>query len=131
MTPTKKPIPAPAPAKPTPAADPWPKMNVRLLRKIQRQILARPEKYNQGAWCNSAFCIAGHAVVLGGTKADKAEFAEISKRVHKGGVHQSNLSVPVGKVARRLLRLTLVQSYLLFSEFFPSTLADEVRPYFP
>ena len=39
-------------------------MNVRLLRKVQRAIVANPEEYDQSSYCGTACCIAGWAVRL-------------------------------------------------------------------
>lgn len=41
--------------------------NIELLKKTKAQILAFPEKHDQGSWhCETTMCIAGHASVLAG-----------------------------------------------------------------
>lgn len=39
---------------------------IALLRKVKDQILAHPTKYDQGEWCGTACCIAGHLAVAAG-----------------------------------------------------------------
>ena len=41
-------------------------MNVKLLEQVRDHIVANPEEYNQGHWCGTQHCIAGHTVVLAG-----------------------------------------------------------------
>lgn len=58
-------------------------MNVRLLRKIQKHILAEPKSYDQDAWireddCGTVACIGGWASILSGNK-DLTAALEISE----------------------------------------------------
>ena len=39
-------------------------MNVELLLKVKEAIQAVPEKYDQSAFCGTAYCIAGYAVAI-------------------------------------------------------------------
>lgn len=41
-------------------------MNKPLLRKIASYVEEHPRQYNQGSWCGTSCCIAGHALVLSG-----------------------------------------------------------------
>jgi hypothetical protein len=55
-----------------------PTPNVDLLRATMDEILARPEKHNQGAWasqttCGTAYCFAGQACHLSGLEADQSD----------------------------------------------------------
>lgn len=41
-------------------------MNIALLKKVRDYIAKYPEKYEQGEWCGTRCCIAGHAIVISG-----------------------------------------------------------------
>lgn len=42
-----------------------PEKAAKLLRRVKREILAKPNSYRQDVWnCGSAACIAGHAIAL-------------------------------------------------------------------
>ncbi len=48
-----------------------PTINVPLLRKVLEHITAHPEEHNQAVWgvrtqCSTAYCLAGHALVMSG-----------------------------------------------------------------
>lgn len=47
------------------------KFTAKRLRKIIAYIKAHPKKYNQGYYCGTACCLAGHALLLFGNKADR------------------------------------------------------------
>lgn len=55
-----------------PQAVTLPRPNLPLLRKVLEHIDAHPEEWRQGSWasgavCGTAYCVAGHALVMDGT----------------------------------------------------------------
>jgi hypothetical protein len=51
-----------------PKPHPWvSNAGIKLLRRIQKHILANPKTYRQDQWhCGTAMCIAGHAAMMSG-----------------------------------------------------------------
>lgn len=99
-------------------------MNKTLLRKVKRRILARPEKYDQGTWCNTAFCIAGHTVMEAGNPEQLKEFRRIAKLVHAGEMRQADAEDFVASTARDLLQISMGEASLLFLALFPEQLDE-------
>jgi len=97
-------------------------MNTRLLRRIQRAILARPDQFEMDWWfqrtlrlggkaipasgCGTAACIAGWAIVLSQTKRLK------HGDVQRADVRHTGSYCDTGK---RLLKLDELQTELLFA----------------
>ncbi len=79
-------------------------MNVKLLTKVRDYIKDHPEEYDQGNWCGTERCIAGHAVILSG-KFDPKDI-DIKYGRAKGQ--------PIREVAQRLLDLDQRQAGRLF-----------------
>lgn len=101
-----------------------PKLNVRLLRRIQRHILAEPRRLDMASWayhcvgtkkelaalempsCGTRACIAGWAVALGSPAKKTRQRAMLGDD-----------SVDYYKVAKRLLGLTDDEADFLFLDF--------------
>lgn len=103
-------------------------MNIRLLRKIKRTILKRPDQFEMDAWfseqlvlghteqckpaggCGYAACIAGWAIVLSDKRSNKINVAKHYSEL----VHYNN---DIFERARKLLGLTCGQANFLFLEW--------------
>lgn len=91
-------------------------VNIPLLRKVLDHVTAHPEEHNQSMWgvrtsCGTAYCIAGHALVMSGVQlgwedtADGYGYATVDVTKDGEQIHDA---------ARRVLGLDDVQAYLLF-----------------
>lgn len=105
------------------------KINVRLLRKIQRAIMERPDQFEMSMWfshylmfrdqdqavpaggCGTAACIAGWAITLN-SKTPKP--AVVCDRLHRS--FQWSFSDRVFEKAQRLLGLSEGQARSLFMD---------------
>jgi hypothetical protein len=89
-------------------------MNVRLLRRVAKHILAEPRRYEQGVWCEATTsspcgttaCIAGWAAILG----EKLDLKTID---------HDDLYYRASSKARKLLNINRDQAARLFS--YPAT----------
>jgi hypothetical protein len=59
-------------------------VNVPLLRRALDEITEKPETWDQGVWCGSACCLAGHVVALDGwefieTNQLPGQFSRVTK----------------------------------------------------
>jgi hypothetical protein len=105
-------------------------VNVPLLRKVLEHVTAHPEEWNQAEWarrdsCGTAYCIAGHTVVMAGNEVRWSPFCfeheyEVSgtlvdgRRV--GDVAVELLGIPIP-----LRRVGVEKGHLFYSE---NTLSD-------
>lgn len=90
-------------------------MNVKLLKQVRDYIIAHPDSYNQGSWCGTKCCIAGHAAVLSGKVSREAVDAEALSAVVDG--------------AQSALRLSALQADRLFMDWpdqFPWASASDI-----
>jgi len=100
-------------------------MNVKLLRKIQKHILAEPRRLNMSHWaapshdapCGTMACIAGWAVIL--TKRRGAEkFRRVAERLGIGLFPDpKRITLNPSTVAAKALRLDLDQKEKLFHTY--------------
>lgn len=93
-----------------------PKPNLDLLRRVLRQIDDHPETWEQGDYavkgpCGTAFCVAGHAVVMSGYKIKWCEGVD-------DNTHESSCTTVDGQLvpplAEQLLGITSEESDSLF-----------------
>lgn len=94
-----------------------PDANVPLLRKVLEHITAHPEEHNQFTWalqrpgCGTAFCVAGHAVVMSGRDV------AWEPPLRWGGAwmaHETTDGRPIMEVAQELLGLGDCAAFRLF-----------------
>jgi hypothetical protein len=83
-------------------------VNKPLLNKIATFIETHPRQYNQGNWCGTACCIAGHALVLGGMVSRK-DIVDAGPDSYYVG------DLEVQDTAAELLGLASNQTYELFA----------------
>lgn len=98
-------------------------VNVERLRAVLEHITAHPEEWNQETWaqrtpCGTAFCLAGHTVVMAGLKVDWDDAEDgVSSTVKNGSF--------IDEVATELLGLDSGASMFGHQLFAPyNTLAD-------
>lgn len=53
-------------------------MNLANFRLVLESIKANPQKFDQGTWCGSAYCLAGHAYAL--SKGGEPPTLEMDKK---------------------------------------------------
>jgi hypothetical protein len=107
-----------------------PRFNLSLLRRVRARILAHPERYDQSTFCGTAYCIAGHAIMEGGTKEQQKLFRrQIKAYAERRDWYEDEIEVDFE--ARKLLRLTPQQSERLFSGDFPDELAEAENSSWP
>jgi hypothetical protein len=96
-------------------------MNIRLLREIQADVLAAPERYNMGVylgfkpiegggWCGTIGCIAGSAVMKSLPDVEVESFSHLGSAL----CLKNGTVVDVHAEARKLLGLTREQASELF-----------------
>lgn len=94
------------------------RINVPLLRKTLEHITAHPTEWNQEYWgrtfnnerdevCGTAYCLAGHAVVMTGHTLTFS---------NGGYSHFTDQGEEIGEVAERELGLTYDEAYELFHD---------------
>jgi hypothetical protein len=88
-------------------------MNVRRLRRLARFVQKNAERYDQGEWCGTKACLAGHAAFLAGIKEEKIFNSRLfsSPFIKQQGF--------IEDIASRWLGLTSVQASLLFDGLTP------------
>jgi len=95
------------------------KLNVKLLNRIKKHIIAEPKRYNQNIWgrqvigedapaCGTQGCIAGWAVFLSFPKSRWHEF------IHKFAPSRAREVYEISRRARILLGLTRKEADSLF-----------------
>jgi len=89
-------------------------VNVPLLQKVLDHITAHPEEWRQSDWasksaCGTAYCVAGHAVVMSGYTASFS-----SKNWATGFCVKDGRRGHIDTVAREVLGLDLWQAQDLF-----------------
>lgn len=96
-------------------------VNVELLRRVLEHITAHPETWNQGVWaagakgCGTAYCAAGHAVVMTGHKIDWASaYDGVAEFVIDEGITNPAWHPTISEVAEAELGLTYEQAEELF-----------------
>lgn len=107
-----------------------PKLNVRLLRRIQKHLRADPRRYNQRIWakdirfyrryaplevpeCGTRACIAGWAVLLS-TKSKKEWWKWVEKSCRMVINPEGNREFAIALKARKLLGLSEDEAFFLF-----------------
>lgn len=99
------------------------KINVRLLRAIQRQIAKEPEQFCMSSWflkndaipnCGTSACIAGWAVTVSQKTNPLRAAKSMCPRFEERDVLVGLANDRVAPKARRLLGLSLMQGELLF-----------------
>lgn len=91
-------------------------MNVRNMKRVARRILSHPEQYDQGNWCGTRACVAGHAFFESGGKADALGYPIIDGRVRSPN--------SVVDVARPFLGLDFRTADRLFTGSWPEEFSD-------
>jgi hypothetical protein len=99
-------------------------MNVDLMLKVANHIEHNPEEYNQGNWCSTQCCIAGHAVML----ADASQQLRIlaTPAYVAPTLLVSGREISIHAYARQLLDISEDLADMLFSPYM--YWADEYQP---
>jgi hypothetical protein len=95
-------------------------INVELLLAVKEAILAKPETYDQGHFCNSAFCTAGHAVAIARPRIWKKAHKMVAPGPGSDVLSQRYLDWREGQelveqTARELLKIPAGLTFDLFS----------------
>jgi hypothetical protein len=94
-------------------------MNKPLLRKIASYIETHPRQYNQGEWCGTACCVAGHALVLSGFVTREVIGSGGRAKIR---IDDEDCNVPI--LARAVLDLTPGVASELFGGYWMCYLED-------
>lgn len=83
-------------------------VNEDLLRRVLDHITAHPDEHNQGHWalwsdCGTAYCVAGHAVVMSGYEPDWLSAFGGSEGISTAGVAGKDQTI--AELAAELLGL--------------------------